>query len=361
MYEALGVVVCHSRETIGGVASFADAMDFENRLIPGGFLFGRRNLFRQRVLPVLRTERPNVVICEYAFGFTTFWKLLLLRPFLGYKLIGWSHGIKNRDMVLQQKSSHYRLTGFFLKRLDAAVIYTPDRLRRLGDMLPAIRSRLFAANNTLDTSEYQAVHREFSTTDRAELKKKLGITSSFNLLFLGRMRLDKRIDLAIEAWRILRKRHDIGLICIGDGEVREQLLRSGIEEGLVLPGAIHDIRSSGAYLAAADVLINPGYVGLGIVHGFAFGLPMITCRSTEQGPFHSPEIEYLKDGENGFLCDSDPENIAAKVEQLILDPALLASMRENALRTVEEEANIDRMVGGFQEAIEYVMNDKMTK
>jgi len=185
----------------------------------------------------------------------------------------------------------------------------------------------------------------------------MGISHSFNMLFLGRMRREKRIDLIIDVWRSLKQNHDVGLICIGDGEERERLLHDSPEEGLHLPGAIHDIEESGKYLTAADVIVNPGYVGLSIVHAFAFGLPMITCHSTEEGPFHSPEIEYLKDGYNGFLCDSDAVSIAACIDRLILDPDLLARMKANALKTVEEEANIERMIGGFRDAIEYVLHD----
>jgi glycosyltransferase involved in cell wall biosynthesis len=331
-------------------------VDYENRLIPGGFLFGRQNLFRQRILPVPREMRPAVVICEYAFGFSTFWKLLLLRPFFRYRLIGWSHGIKNRDMVHTRKSNHYRLTGFFLKRLDAGIIYSSARMQKLGEMIPAIKSKLFTANNTLDTAAYVRVHDHLQTEDRDALKAQLGISPAFNLVYLGRMRREKRIDIVVDTWKSLRQKYDIGLICIGDGEERDALLQSRIPEGILLPGPIHDIEESGKYLSVADAIINPGYVGLSIVHAFAFGLPMITCRSTEQGPFHSPEIEYLKDGENGFLCDSDPADIAAHVERLILDPDLLARMRESALRTVREEANIERMIDGFRQAIEYVQS-----
>lgn len=67
-------------------------------------------------------------------------------------------------------------------------------------------------------------------------------------------------------------------------------------------GAINDNYLSALLLENADVHVIAGEVGLAIVHGFAFGLPMITCRPTPDGPYHGPEIEYLKDGYNGFFA-----------------------------------------------------------
>ena len=354
LQQQLGIILCHSDAMIGGVASFHDGIVFPNELIPGGSFLGKGNLFSQKVFPVLRKHRPHVIVCEYAFGNITFWKLLLLRPFMGYRLIGWSHGIKNKDMVLDAKSMHFKTTGFILKRLDAVLLYSDLRRQRLIDRMPSLAQKTFVAHNTLDTTSYTEVYQRYQESDRDALKRELGITTRFTLCYLGRLRESKRIDLILESWEKLRAQHDVGLVLIGDGPEQQRLEKYRDEPGLLAPGAIHDIEESGKYLAACDVMIMPGYVGLSIVHAFAFGLPMITCRSTEEGPFHSPEIEYLKDGVNGFFCDSDVDFLACCVEKLIVDPDLLTAMKQNALDTVQNEANIDRMIAGFRDAIEYV-------
>ena len=51
----------------------------------------------------------------------------------------------------------------------------------------------------------------------------------------------------------------------------------------------------------------PGHVGLAANQAFYWGLPLIT----EEG-HHPPEIQYLKDGENGFMV---PENDLAAFEE----------------------------------------------
>ncbi|MBE0644935.1 MAG: glycosyltransferase family 4 protein [Bacteroidetes bacterium] len=351
LHEELGVVVCHSPEMEDKVKlSGDDQMDFPSERIPGNYLFGRKSLINQRVFTVLRKHRPKVVIAQFSLGVLTFWKLLLLRPFFGYKLIPWSHGIRNRDMVLTATSGHFAIVPVIYRLADVALFYSQARRDRIVRNTPALASKCFVASNTLDTKALQAARAEASEeTERP-----------FTMLYLGRLLSTKRLDLILEVHSILSNRHRVRLVFIGDGPEREGIANRNNPD-IILTGAIHDTNISALYLKNADVMIMPGYVGLGIVHGFAFGLPMITCRSTEQGPFHSPEIEYLKDGENGFLCDSDPADIAAHIERLILDPDLLARMKENALRTVREEASIDRLVDGFRQAIEYVLDREEVK
>lgn len=348
LHEELGIVVCHSPSLEDRIKlSGADEMDYPSVRISGRYWFGRKSFVSQQVLPVLKKHRPKVVLAQFSLGVATFWKLLLLRPFFGYKLIPWSHGIRNRDMILAGKSGHFKLAPLVYSICDATVFYSHERRNRIVEENSRLSSRCFVASNTLDTSRLQRAR---------ESVKKSSESRPFTLLYLGRLLASKRIDLILSVYSLLKRTYNIRLVFIGDGPEREAIAARN-DPSITLAGAIHDVNASALYLVNADVMIMPGYVGLGIVHGFAFGLPIITCRSTEQGPFHSPEIEYLKDGENGFLCDSDAADIAAHVEKLFLDPALLASMKENALRTVEEEANIDRMIDGFRQAIDFVMTD----
>ncbi len=326
-------------------------MDFPSEILPGRYLFGRKSLISQCILPILRKRKPAVVIAQFSLGVVTFWKLLLLRPFFGYKLIPWSHGIRNLDMVLAERSGHFRIAPRVYKMADATLFYSHARRDLVVRNTPRLAHKCFVAANTLDTRRLKAAY-ERHAAGRPD--------DSFTILYLGRMRASKRIDLVLDAYTLLARKYKVRLVCIGDGEERARLERIQ-DPNIIVTGAIHDIDESAPLLAVAHIMLMPGYVGLGIVHGFAFGLPMITCRSTVQGPFHSPEIEYLKDGENGFFCESNAEDIAAHIEKLILDPALLARMCRNALKTVANEANIDRMIEGFREAIDFVTNDKMTR
>ncbi|NQT92253.1 MAG: glycosyltransferase, partial [Lentisphaerae bacterium] len=81
------------------------------------------------------------------------------------------------------------------------------------------------------------------------------------------------------------------------------------------------------YLALGDIWLNPGMTGLVVLDAFALGLPMAT---TDNG-IHSPEICYVRQGENGILTHRNPGDYAEQVADLLQTQPALASMQENAL------------------------------
>ncbi len=77
-------------------------------------------------------------------------------------------------------------------------------------------------------------------------------------------------------------------------------------------------------LDAADLTLMPGLVGLAVLDAFAAQAPMITTAVS----FHSPEIEYLEHGRNGWILDElcTPLQYAEWVVTLLKDPALLEQL-----------------------------------
>ena len=71
-------------------------------------------------------------------------------------------------------------------------------------------------------------------------------------------------------------------------------------------------------LFASDVLLNPGYLGLSVNHAFSIGLPVVARRPPSDRRYHSPEWEYVRDGENGLLRSwEDPEDLVTGVEEAL--------------------------------------------
>ncbi len=99
-------------------------------------------------------------------------------------------------------------------------------------------------------------------------------------------------------------------------------------------------------LVMADVMLNPGLVGLGILDSFTSGRPMFT---TDCG-LHSPEISYLDPGRNGVMTGNDVTAFADAVAATLEAPAQLARLRAGALEsarryTVDNMAS--RICGGI--------------
>ena len=64
-------------------------------------------------------------------------------------------------------------------------------------------------------------------------------------------------------------------------------------------------------------MLNPGLVGLGILDSFAAGLPMVTTDCN----LHSPEIDYLRSGENGVMAANTQPAFVEAAERIISDTA----------------------------------------
>lgn len=345
LHRELKVIVCHSRNLwTSRDSTQCEIKVISEELLRGWTLPGFRSVACQNVLGVLRRRKPDVVIAQYSLGLVTFWLLLALKVVYKYKLISWSHGIRNIDMVRDKKSMHYCLTPKILSLCDASVLYSENRKNILLKRNPKLIGSLFVANNALDIRLRQIGNVCTGNVSGRRI---------FTIILIGRLNKQKRLALLLEAYKVLVERYQVRMIVIGEGPDSAILRNSKI--GMIeMKGAINDVNVSERYLLDADVQVIPGAVGLSLVHGYTYGLPIVTCQSEKNGPFHGPEVEYLKDGYNGFFCDSTPESIAACIERLILDPELLARMKENALETVRTEANVERMIDGFRAAIKYV-------
>jgi glycosyltransferase involved in cell wall biosynthesis len=91
-------------------------------------------------------------------------------------------------------------------------------------------------------------------------------------------------------------------------------------------GEVVDPKRTAAYFSLADLMVIPGVVGLAIVHGFAFGLPLITTDS----PGHGPELDYLST-DNGAMTRIDISQYAEAIGALLSSPKRLESMKRSAM------------------------------
>jgi glycosyltransferase involved in cell wall biosynthesis len=110
-------------------------------------------------------------------------------------------------------------------------------------------------------------------------------------------------------------------------------------------GEVHDTenRQISRIFKMADVCSIPGHVGLGLNQALFWGLPMVT----EEGN-QPPEIEYLRDGDNGFIvAEDDREALRDRLLFLLDNDQERRRMSLNAREGILANASIDRMFNGF--------------
>ena len=139
---------------------------------------------------------------------------------------------------------------------------------------------------------------------------------------------------------------DFQLIIIGDGPERMVVESFAARVDWVRYVGARVGREKAAYFRLAYVALNPGLIGLGILDAFACGLPVITTEID----IHSPEIEYLEDGENGVSCRPDLSVYADTVADVLTNRSLHARLSAGALASADQYS-VETMVQNFRSGI----------
>ena len=101
-----------------------------------------------------------------------------------------------------------------------------------------------------------------------------------------------------------------------------------------------------AYVSTAQLMLNPGLVGLGILGSFVSGVPMITTN----GSGHGPEIAYLCNGVNGVMTTNDVGVYSAAIVVLLGNQEAKSRLRAGC-HVSAERYTLENMVQRFAEGI----------
>lgn len=260
--------------------------------------------------------------------------------------IWWGHGYNFQATVRPSVVTDIkeRLKGFMTRRADGLITYTErgaDYWRRQG--FP--NDRVFPYFNTIDIEELRRSAAEISDAQRVELRRKLKLEGKHVLLFSGRLYAEKNVDFLLRSFALLKQSSpDVALLIIGDGEERDrlqQITKSLDLKNVHFLGEIVNPKDACVYFSLADMMVLPSSIGLAIVHGFAFGLPMVTTSA----PGHGPEIEYLSH-DSGVITDYQEPAFARTIATILSNPVNLEYLRRGA-QAQAEKLKLDHSIARF--------------
>jgi len=290
----------------------------------------------------IRKFKPDAVILFLHMKDRILWPLIHWLKLSGIPVALWTKA-RNLDDV------DNRIRNAFFDYLhvisDGLILYTASLMR----FIPArIQQKVFIANNTINFEDFPPI-----AESKAEIKRDLGISFEKVVLFAGRIGEEKnrkKVDHLIDLFRDL-DRKDTGLVIVGSGLSEELRARMNPANTFYL-GEVHDPenRQISRIFKMADICSIPGHVGLGLNQAFFWGLPMVTELGNQP-----PEIEYLCDGENGFIVPEDDR--AALRERLVFlldNDEQRRRMSANARRDILANASIEGMFDGFLSCVTYL-------
>lgn len=249
-----------------------------------------------------------------------------------YKVIYWGHGMGT-------SSWGNRLRAHMAQWADASILYGEEG-RREFITLGGDRKKLFVAPNTIYVS-----NAEFNPD-----------VTRRSFLFVGRIQRRKGVSKLLKAFAtcVAAIPAHIRIEVVGEGDLRrelENLARElGIAERVTFWGRITDDLMLQRIFQRALAYVSPDHVGLGVLHSFAYGVPVVTRRSGA----HAPEVENITSGVTGILCSGSVSSLTRVICHLAHNPDKSVSMGQAAYRHYRNHRSIVDMVRGFSSALEYV-------
>ncbi|MEO8211216.1 MAG: glycosyltransferase family 4 protein [bacterium] len=300
--------------------------------------------------------RPEIIISVFNIGNLNIYILFILKFFFKFKIILWSFGYDPIEGFNPGKSFADKVRLFLSQKADAVIFYWQQG-RNIVAEFSKKTEHYFVAPNTLDTVRQIEIKELFDKIGKEKIKHELGIEEKFHFVYAGRLLKDKQVDLLLKAFAIIENKISYcRLTIIGDGPESESLKKLSCElklRNINFSGEILDEETTGKWIYISEAFVMPGRLGLSVVHSFCYGTPVISMR--KENFYHGEGVSYIKDELNGFLVkDCDVNEIAEKMTLIISSPELSQTLRQNAFETIQNEASVENMLGGFERAIRYV-------
>jgi glycosyltransferase involved in cell wall biosynthesis len=100
-----------------------------------------------------------------------------------------------------------------------------------------------------------------------------------------------------------------------------------------------------ATFAEADLFVLPGTGGLAVQQAMSFGLPVVVAEGD------GTQDDLVRPGNGWRIPAADLEALKAALQEALADAKRLRAMGAESYRIVAEEANLERMVQVFVEAL----------
>lgn len=144
------------------------------------------------------------------------------------------------------------------------------------------------------------------------------------VLSVGRLDRIKRVDLLVEAMRYVVP--EVECIIVGRGPEKDDLVEMAqsyrLEDRIIFKDFVNDQELFDLYANALCVYFAPFDEDFGFItlEAFLSGKPVVTLKDS------GGILEFVKDGETGFVAKKEPDEIADFVNRLHNDRALCAKM-----------------------------------
>ncbi len=288
-------------------------------------------------------HNPDVILTEGASSIIWASTAFLYAKCFRKKIIWWSLGALKGKKYTGIRSLVQKWISFVERHVDAVFTYSSQGEDYfLSEGVPP--ERVFKAINVI------SMQPKLDEIQRAGYQEK---KTGFNIAYVGAITSYKKLDLLVDAAKILSSKHaDIHLHIIGDGSYRKELEQYAAAEAPDVDVIFHGRVTSGlnVLLESFQVLVLPGLGGLAIVDGMLSSLPVIS------GQADGTELDLIDAG-SGFVTDNMTTSyLVDKLNLLYEDPALSEQMGKHAFERITGDLSFDKYIDKLASCIDFVEN-----
>ena len=180
-----------------------------------------------------------------------------------------------------------------------------------------------------------ATLRTVHPSDVEEVSRRFALGDDPMVLFVGQMDWKKNILTVLEACAELKRQgQKFHLLLAGQGidmnDIRQKLHDLGIQDISQMLGHITDASLLDGLYARASVFAFPSLYDAApmvVREAAVMGTPSVMVRG-------STAAEVIRDGENGYLCENDPKDLARVIRGIMEDPEAAGRVGEKARETI---------------------------
>jgi len=296
-------------------------------------------------LPAAASDAALVVVMQENRLLSNYW-LQLRRALGGPRMAFWGHGRNYQSTAPSGLRESWKT--WWLRRVDWWFAYT-DGSRRYVVRHGFPDDRITTLNNAIDGSGFERDLLSITPEDVERAAADLGIDAGSQVaIYCGSIYAEKRIGVLLESADLLRQQlPDFHLLVVGEGPQSGLMKTAAVTRPWLHMLGPRKGRDKALFYKLAQVMLNPGLVGLHVVDAFVAQTPLVTQMSA----LHSPEYDYLVDGKNGrAVADDSAQAYADAVARIFVTPGELAAMRAQCAADAKNYT-LENMAANFADGI----------
>ncbi|MEL0008555.1 MAG: glycosyltransferase [Flammeovirgaceae bacterium] len=276
------------------------------------WFFNRIIIWQKGVIKHVALGTYDNIMFLGEFQILSTWIAILIAKVRGKKILLWSHGLYGNESYLKKK-----IRVLFYSFAQINIVYE-NRAKQILINEGFKSETIEVIYNSLNFNKQNLIYSKLENEENVNPINFFSNKSLQTIFFVGRITPQKRINELLDCLALLNNKViKYNLLIIGDGPILNKLkneYNNFVELGwLCFYGATYDEDELANLIFHSDLCVSPGNIGLTAIHSLTYGTSVASHSNFRN---QMPEVEIIKEGENGFIFkENNIEDLAFKIEK----------------------------------------------